>query len=94
VLQVIPHIDGVKYAKKISLDAEVDVEIVKRCVRALLYYNCVALIDIFQYSNVYTATDKVSTACMHVYAHLFYSDTNMRSTVTSLSSSALACENA
>jgi nitrogen permease regulator 2-like protein len=60
VLQVIPHIDGVKYVKKISLDAEVDIEIVKRCVRALLYYNCVALIDIFQYSNVYTATDKVS----------------------------------
>jgi nitrogen permease regulator 2-like protein len=71
VLQVIPHIDGVKYAKKISLDAEVDIEIVKRCVRALLYYNCVALIDIFQYSNVYTATDKVSIVYTRLYTNMF-----------------------
>ncbi|KAG5184888.1 nitrogen permease regulator 2-domain-containing protein [Tribonema minus] len=56
---VIPHIDGVKYAKKISLDAEVDIGIVKRCLRALVYYKCVALIDIFQYSNVYISTAKV-----------------------------------
>ena len=56
LLQVIPHIDGVKFAKKISLDADVDIEIVKRCLRALLYYNCCALIDIFQYSNRYSPT--------------------------------------
>ncbi|CAM9426561.1 unnamed protein product, partial [Phaeothamnion confervicola] len=45
--QVIPHIDGVKYAKKISMDAEVDIDVVKRCLRALLYYECVALVPIF-----------------------------------------------
>lgn len=57
--KVMPQMDGVKYAKKISLGADVDIGIVKRCLRALLYYECIALIDIYNFSNVYMATEKV-----------------------------------
>ncbi|CAM9349460.1 unnamed protein product [Chrysoparadoxa australica] len=54
--QVMDHIDGMKYAKRISLDANVDIAVVRRCLSALLYYEFIGLVDIFQYSNVYMAT--------------------------------------
>ena len=66
-IQVIPHIDGTKFVKRISLDADVDIDIVKRSIRTLLYYDCVSLTDIFQYSNVYIVTEKVSST--HRLAH-------------------------
>ena len=57
---VIPLIDGIRYVKSIALEAKVEIELVKACVRQLLFYNCVVLIDIFLYSNVYAATPRIS----------------------------------
>ncbi|RLN57927.1 hypothetical protein BBJ29_008876 [Phytophthora kernoviae] len=58
--QIVPFIDGVRYVKRISLEADVEIAIVKKCVRQLLYYGCVTLIDIFLHSNIYANTPKIA----------------------------------
>uniref|UniRef100_M4B659 Nitrogen permease regulator 2 n=1 Tax=Hyaloperonospora arabidopsidis (strain Emoy2) TaxID=559515 RepID=M4B659_HYAAE len=58
--QIVPFIDGVRYVKRISLEADVEIAIVKKCVRQLLYYGCVTLIDIFLHSNSYANTPKIA----------------------------------
>lgn len=58
--QIVPYIDGVRYIKRISLEADVEIAIVKKCIRQLLYYNCVTLIDIFLHSNIYANTTKIA----------------------------------
>lgn len=50
-----PHIDGRKHVKQIAADCNMDLEIVRLCIQHLIYYKVVALIDIFQYSNMYAA---------------------------------------
>lgn len=39
---------GVNFVKRIAQRSQVDVEIVTECLRQLLFYNLIALIDIFQ----------------------------------------------
>ncbi|TYZ61759.1 hypothetical protein PybrP1_001085 [[Pythium] brassicae (nom. inval.)] len=58
--QIVPFIDGVRYVKRISLEADVEIAIVKKCVRQLLYYGCVAMVDIFLHSNIYTVTPRIA----------------------------------
>lgn len=58
--QIVPFIDGVKYVKRISLEADVEIAIVKKCVRQLLYYGCVTMIDIFLHSNIYAITPRIA----------------------------------
>lgn len=55
-----PFIDGVKYVKRISMEADVEIAIVKKCLRQLLYYGCITMIDIFLHSNIYVTTSKIS----------------------------------
>jgi len=51
---VLNRIDGVSYVRKIaSKRPAVDMECVRRCLRTLIYYDCVILADIVQLSNVY-----------------------------------------
>lgn len=57
--QIVPFIDGVNYVKRISLEADVQIDIVKKCMRQLLYYNCITMVDIFLHSNVYATTPKI-----------------------------------
>lgn len=56
-----PFIDGVRYVRRISLEADVEIAIVKKCIRQLLYYECVTMIDIFLHSNIYATTPKIAT---------------------------------
>ncbi|TMW65334.1 hypothetical protein Poli38472_007976 [Pythium oligandrum] len=58
--QIVPFIDGVKYVKRISVEADVEIAIVKKCLRQLLYYGCITMIDIFLHSNIYAITPKIS----------------------------------
>ncbi len=46
--ECMPFIDGRRHIKRIAREANMDVEIVRNCVRQLIYYRCVQLIDIFQ----------------------------------------------
>ena len=56
---IIPYIDGCRYVRAIADAAEVDVKLVSKCIRQLVFYNCVVLIDIFQYSNIYAGTPRI-----------------------------------
>ena len=50
------HIDGIANAKQISKRAEVDLEMVRACLRVLKQHNVVHLVDMFSYSNRYEWT--------------------------------------
>mmetsp|Transcript_4957 Transcript_4957/g.7660 ORF Transcript_4957/g.7660 Transcript_4957/m.7660 type:complete len:472 (-) Transcript_4957:150-1565(-) len=54
--QVIPFIDGSRYVRRIAEDAQVDVKLVIQSLRQLLYYGYIKMLDIFQFSNLYTST--------------------------------------
>eukprot|EP01027_Heterolobosea_sp_BB2_P017742 GEZU01025110.1.p1 GENE.GEZU01025110.1~~GEZU01025110.1.p1 ORF type:complete len:347 (+),score=66.30 GEZU01025110.1:73-1113(+) len=57
--QIVPYIDGVNYVKKIAVEADVSIELVKRCLQHLMFYECITMIDIFQYNNMYAVTENI-----------------------------------
>ncbi len=65
LIQVLPHIDGIKFAKRISVDAGVDIDIVQRCLRALHANGYIVIVDIFQYSNIYAIMPEVRLLSAH-----------------------------
>lgn len=54
--RVIPFINGVNSVKKIAVLADADLSLTKKCVRHLLYYGCVLLLDIFHFNAIYAPT--------------------------------------
>jgi hypothetical protein len=57
-------VDGVNYVKKIALNADMEVELVKKALQHLIYYGCVVMVtDIFQMTNQYTVTKNI----VHLY---------------------------
>ena len=66
MLRIVPHIDGIKFVKRLALESNVELSIVKQCLRQLLYYECITMIDIFQHSNIYTTTLKLATLSCQV----------------------------
>lgn len=59
--QVLPYIDGYRHVSKIALEADVEVSLVKACIQNMIYYGIINLIPIFQYSNIYVTTPRLST---------------------------------
>ena len=56
---VLSRIDGVSYVRKIAEKRPaVDIECVRRCLRTLIYYDCVIIADIVQLSNVYVLEER------------------------------------
>ena len=53
---ILPHIDGCKYVKQIAHSSEVDMELVRSCLRVLKHHGVLSYVDIFRYSNVYEST--------------------------------------
>jgi Nitrogen permease regulator 2 len=53
------HIDGTSNVRQISKKAEVDLEMVRACLRVLKHHGFVALVDMFCYSNRYECTEIV-----------------------------------
>lgn len=51
--RVIPFINGVNSVKKIALLADADLKLTRKCIRHLLYYGCVILLDIFSFNAIY-----------------------------------------
>lgn len=48
------RIDGINHIKKIaSTIPPIDIDCVKRCLRTLLFYDCVMITDVVQFSNIY-----------------------------------------
>eukprot|EP00347_Sterkiella_histriomuscorum_P010984 403374190 len=54
-----PLIDGKRHIKQISEDSKIDIDIVIQCIKTMVFYGVVAVIDIFQYSNIYSATQNI-----------------------------------
>ena len=58
---VVLHIDGVNNTKSISVRTEVDLEMVRACLRVLKHHGVIALVDMFFYSNRYEATERAAS---------------------------------
>eukprot|EP01080_Neovahlkampfia_damariscottae_P002507 gene2507-3213_t len=58
LMKIIPHINGVNFVKQISKLSNVELSIVKKCLKHLLYYNYIEMIDIFSYFNTYRIVNK------------------------------------
>ncbi|KAJ8609643.1 hypothetical protein CTAYLR_006291 [Chrysophaeum taylorii] len=59
IQQVIPHVNGIRNVRQVARASRVDLEIVAKCLRVLRHYRCLALVDAFQYSNVYRVAARV-----------------------------------
>lgn len=68
MLKILPYIDGINSIKRISLLADADYWVVKSCIQHLMYYKCITITDIFQFSNIYAPTADID---------LFLKDPNM-----------------
>lgn len=54
------YIDGVRTTYQIATKAEVDLEMVRACLRVLKHHGFIAMVDIFVYSNRYEFTPKAT----------------------------------
>jgi hypothetical protein len=59
IRMIVPHIDGHNFVRVIAEVADVDISLVKRALQHLLYYGCIVMTDIFQYSNIYATQPRV-----------------------------------
>ncbi|RMZ87680.1 hypothetical protein DV736_g5093, partial [Chaetothyriales sp. CBS 134916] len=54
--RIIPFIDGVNSVKRIAALADADLKLTRKCLRHLVFYGCVILLDIFNFSAIYAPT--------------------------------------
>lgn len=50
---VIRRIDGIRSVKSIAIHAGMEIECVLKCIRMLLFYNCLFVTDVFKFANIY-----------------------------------------
>ncbi|AET38538.1 nitrogen permease regulating protein NPR2 Ecym_3021 [Eremothecium cymbalariae DBVPG len=60
MVKIVPYINGINSIAKISKYSDSDVGLVMECVKHLIYYDCVVLVDMFQFSNIYAPTSQLS----------------------------------
>jgi hypothetical protein len=53
---ILPHIDGCRYVKQIAQSSEVDMELVRSCLRVLKHHGVLSYVDVFRYANIYECT--------------------------------------
>jgi hypothetical protein len=58
-----PFIDGRNFVKRIAHLTNVDLSLVRQCIGQLLYYRAIAIVDVFQYSNLYVCTNRLAVLC-------------------------------
>ncbi|KAH9833916.1 nitrogen permease regulator 2 [Teratosphaeria destructans] len=54
--RIAPHVDGVKHVQRIAELADVELKLVRRGVRELIYHGRAMLLDIFHFQAIYVAT--------------------------------------
>ena len=59
--RILPFIDGVTSVSQIAQMADTDINLTKKAIAHLLYYECVILLDIFQYSAIYAPTAEIGS---------------------------------
>lgn len=60
MLRIIPYINGVNSIKRIALLADADLKLTKKCIKHLLYYGCVLLLDMFSFNAIYAPTADIT----------------------------------
>ncbi|CCF60645.1 hypothetical protein KAFR_0L00380 [Kazachstania africana CBS 2517] len=60
MLSILPFIDGVNSITNISHLSDSDPNLVIECIKHLIYYNCVIITDIFQFSNIYAPSSLIN----------------------------------
>lgn len=58
-LQIIPYIQGYLPVWAIAEESGVEILLVRRCLRQLLYYRCIAMTDTYSSYNRYTCTSRI-----------------------------------
>ncbi|KAI8915639.1 nitrogen permease regulator 2, partial [Gorgonomyces haynaldii] len=58
--RTLPYINGVNTVKHIAAVSGVHISFVRLAVQHLLYYGCAQMVDVFQFSNIYNVTPKIS----------------------------------
>lgn len=61
MLLILPYINGINSVFQIALAADADYRLVRKAIRHLLYYNCVFLLDIFNFSAIYAPTAELAS---------------------------------
>ena len=59
MLKILPYINGINSIKRISDLSNSDYLLTKQCIQHLMHYKCLQIIDIFQFSNIYAATNNI-----------------------------------
>lgn len=59
--RIIPHINGISSVHQIAILADADLSLTRRCIKHLLYYGCLLLLDIFSFSAIYAPTAQFAT---------------------------------
>ncbi|KAF2100181.1 nitrogen permease regulator 2 [Rhizodiscina lignyota] len=57
--RIVPFIDGIRSIARIAKSADVDLSLARKAIQHLLYYNCIILLDIFQFAAVYAPTPEI-----------------------------------
>eukprot|EP01006_Ploeotia_vitrea_P056073 TRINITY_DN68064_c7_g1_i1.p1 TRINITY_DN68064_c7_g1~~TRINITY_DN68064_c7_g1_i1.p1 ORF type:complete len:424 (-),score=48.60 TRINITY_DN68064_c7_g1_i1:38-1309(-) len=65
LIAIAAKIDGVRHVGHILHVLTMDTDIVVKGLRHLLYYNCITLVDIFQFGNRYAATPELAKLAPH-----------------------------
>ncbi|OBZ85444.1 Nitrogen permease regulator 2 [Choanephora cucurbitarum] len=60
VQKVASHINGINHVKRIAELANVKPEWARQSMEHMIYYGCIIMIDIFQYSNVYAVKPEIT----------------------------------
>jgi hypothetical protein len=59
-LRIVPYVDGFSHVSRIAAMADVTVELVQECIKHLVLLGVAVIVPVFQYSNVYRPTPKLS----------------------------------
>lgn len=57
--EVLPCIDGVRTARRVAQAAEVELELALKALQFLAECGVISTLPVFQFSNIYTVTDKI-----------------------------------
>jgi nitrogen permease regulator 2-like protein len=59
--RIVPHINGISSVKHIANLADADLGLTKQCIKHLIYYGCVLLLDVFSFNAIYAPTAEFAT---------------------------------
>lgn len=71
VKRVIQEIDGVSYVKKIASRMKYDINFIIFVIYNLTISDCISMVDIFQFTNIYKATSLLKTYYSKTFCHEF-----------------------